>query len=339
MGNTTVYNLKTLLEGKEQKKGVCVEALVTDLESAVAKNGCPYVQGVLADNKLKVGFKCWDTELSDWLSNNSLPEGPFVARILGNFELYEDIPQFIQKGAISVMPEAYIDRYVNVAPIAYEAMDNAIKGAIEQKIVCEPLKEIAGVYYNMFRKKAAFAPYSCEVHSEKMGWLYHVYNCIGKALNPVGDPKIFVDGNGVDMVDREVCICAFLIYYILPFQHFDIDEKTGVIVGKDEVECTLFSKSFNVEMASNSVSAYTNTKEGEQPISEVEFRKLQNLLHVVEVLNNTTSPKTLEAVYCLGIKDLELALSKYSSVLSNMEVNKSIAFSFAGEKRNVVRLH
>ena len=329
------------LSGQEAKKNVQVEALVSSMEEAMTSNGKPYVKGVLSDRRDKVSFKVWDTTLADLTKKYGLPAGKaFVGCLSGNIDVYEGKPQLVCKGGITLVErEGAVDNYIDVPPYSYQDMVGTIDYIVNH-IESEELKTVCKKVLSseVVQSKRGYQPFSCEVHEEKMGWLHHTYNLLGLVADDNGLPKVALAGEQgtsyYPLLDKEVVMAAFVCYHLSSFTMLKADEVTGAVEEKDVKRLSL----------NGGLSGINNVNYIHDKISDLSERsqngaaeRLENLLHVIAVLNGVTEAATPEAIYARGICNLEKSVYKAATVSQTIGYGERTNISFEGEKYSIVR--
>lgn len=330
-----IVRLSVVLENTESKQ-VEVEALMTDLEEVVAKNGKPFVKAVLCDKKIKVPFKHWDITLLEFRAKYKLPEkGCFVVQVAGLLDYYEEKPQIICKGGIkTVTREGAIDEYLEGPPFEPTMMLNVVRNAIAT-ISNTNIRNICEHFMAVVNDKILYQPYSCEVHTEKAGWLHHIYNCLAFKSSGLGEPKEKEKNTGayVSLLDGEVIIAAIICYNMAPFFCLKVDPDTGTIVNKNIPQLVLFGGLNGVKNITN-VDAII-----ERYMDENVCRRLYNLKHCIAALNGEVQAATPEACYVKGLIGLELETYKCATVCKTIGIDEKIRYTMKGENRDAVRLH
>jgi hypothetical protein len=312
-------------------RSVEVEGLLTDLEELTAKNGNSFVRGMLKDGTISATFKHWDMTLADMYKKYGLSEKKSqVVQIKGQLDIYEGQPQVIVKGGlVSVTRQGAVDNYVETPPYPISTMLNAVKAAISM-VKNEAISHILSVV--MRDEKMAYIPYSCEVHTEKAGWLHHTYNCLGFKLTGIGEPKKAVVGEDgatsyIPLLDSDVIIGALFMHHLTPFTDLSVDPDTGAIEGK-EVSVLLDGAAENIHLADSYL--YPFIVEGDDAV--------RNLQHCIAAINGATEAKTPEAYYCVNLVNLELETYKAAMVKQGLTPGTAARFTLHSDNHTVVRM-
>jgi len=341
-----VVRLNSVLGNKDEKKAVIVEGVLTDLNSSVAKNGKPYVEGYLIDGSVRALVKNWDIEEQTFYDSYRIPrDTAVVVQISGNLEYYNNEPQIIVKGGIKVVErEGAIDNYIETVPYPVDNMIALIHKEVDKiqdgimKAICQEFFENENV-----KEKIRYCPYSLEVHKEKGGWLHHIYNCIAFSATGFGEPKVrTVDNTNnvkyVSLLNKDVIVTAILLYSLSSFYIYDVDPNTGFIRSNTKAYELLFGGLLGVRNVTNTFTIIERHYDNEN-YSENEMHKISNLKHCISVLNEQVEPATPEAFYLKHLINLELLTFESAHACKDIETLDISRFSVNGYCHKVTRMY
>lgn len=313
-------------------RAVEVEGLLTSLEEAMAKNGVPFVKGILKDNNIEVSFKHWDISLDKFFETYGLSKNKksFVVQVKGNLDLYENSPQVIVKGGlVPVTREGAVEEYVEAAPYDTVYMHSAIS-----KLAYTTSGHIKDILSNFLAigeviDKMDYMPLSSEVHSEKAGWLHHTYNMMALKSTGLGEPKEKVGENYISLLDKDVIIAALLLYDLTPFYFYNVDNETGVI---DEKDVLIINEGINnVAIADKYIVPSLKSLSSMQESDIDNAKKIENVRHCIAAMNGLVDALSPEASYCTNLRRLELETFKAAHIRKRLTQDKA-SYTLFGEK-------
>lgn len=328
----------SMLMGATEKQSVVCEALLTDLEEGVTTQGKPFVKGMLIDGRNRMIFKHWDIDLDTMRKKYNLPDRrSFVVQVSGILDIYEDVPQVIAKGGMApVTREGAVDDYADTAPYPVDGMLEIVQ-TIVGRMESPDLKMICEKFLEMVSDKIMYQPFSCEVHEEKAGWLHHTYNLLALSASENGLPKLgFLNENGtttyISLIDREVCIAAFVCYSISSFDMILADPDTGAVEDKDIPEIAMNGGLHGY----HNVSKVHDIIESFDP-NDIYHNRVCNLEHIVAVLNGITDAVTPEAYYAVNLCNLEKQTYKAAKISQTIGFRETTKVALDGAKHTVIR--
>lgn len=302
MGNLTV-SLEEILKKGEAVKGVTITGLLAELEDNLTKNSKPYVKGKLINKENSIPIKVWDTNLKIFCEKNGISENEVkVVHATGDTDIYEGQMQFTLRPNANGQ-SAIVDDTINPESLAPqsifspESMLSAITGSLDNFIQNEPLNRAVKIFLEKFQKEIMYYPYGQEDHTEKGGWLSHVYNCISRYVGYKGEPK---DIDGSSVIERSVIIAALICHSSRAFTTLQVDSLTGAVMKVNEWDNALMGEWGNF-FTMNIFLLQAVSETGGKITPEV-----KNFLNCCLAANGLIAPSTLEAVITSNIVNSEL---------------------------------
>lgn len=341
-----VLRISKALEGgaESPKAGIVIEALLDEIEQVTAKNGSPYIRGMLYDRADVLPIKAWDCTKEAFLKNNGLKDEACVVQVLCDIDYYDGKAQGIIKPfsdrkyihIIQKSPEVYVKKSMYNPEDMLQNILNLIDNQVENPILkefCKKTLSYEGILYY---------PYSKHIHTEKAGYLAHIYNCVSKIVNMSGDPKTPVkdDEGNIKLIheaDMQVVLATILSHRILVFFRYAVDKATGKILWTSEVTKALYGEYQSYTIVCDILSSLI--KEPDSGLFCNLFPEAHNLLHSVMAVTGMVEPVTAEAVMARDIICSELNQHSVSEIQKTIAPGEVAKISLGnGKSKTVVSL-
>ena len=224
--------LSDIINMDNKLTSVSVCGLITEVESRVNKNNDTYTRGVIQAKNEKVVFTQFGMTAEKFISAYKLDKLPMLVRLYcDEIKVYNNYPMIQQIKDIRRLKSS-IDDYIYVSEYPVDFMYKSITSYIKGMKIPE-LKAVCEAVMDRYKEKMAYYPLSATVHTEKGGYLQHIYNCVSEVVTSRSGPKVkgtLKDNNPVKIINTEILVTSFLSYLIGSFHKYDIDIKTGAII-------------------------------------------------------------------------------------------------------------
>lgn len=231
-------------ELKEERKGVTLVAIIDSLKEEITKTGETFVSAVLQDKSESLPVKFWSTSLQNINSSiggRSLKGGDIV-EIIGDVRNYNErlsVNVSSKNGDVPIRlrDDLQVDDYLYCSSFPPKKLVATV-ASISSEFKDEELKSLFISIFEKVKDRLLFYPFGTVYHKEKGGAVNHLFEVISR-IKKIKLPVI----NGVQIaVDTDILYVAALASILPTFSKFDVDEITGKILEKKEMNCLLFSK-------------------------------------------------------------------------------------------------
>lgn len=322
-----IYTItKAVALPENEKANVTVEALLESVEEGLDSKGRPFIRATLTDKAAHLPVKMWQTGLTDFaklLGANDLTS--LIVQATGKVDSYNDESQLIISKICKV--EKDLNTYINAAPIPSETLYSGIKKKASE-IKDKNLKALALAALELDEEKWKICPYSSKNHTEKSGLLYHIYLCLCRILNYSGVPDI-----AKKEVDLDIVFTAIICSRLTGIFRYTLDDVTGKIITKDEVEKALHGELSNVIIVHDIINNLLNTNKNFEYSAEIE-----NVEHCIASLYcSGIKPATIEAAVTNEIVCAELTMFTYAETVSSLAPGEAKQTQVGFNQRKIVR--
>ena len=296
------YTIKDALLS-ENGAEIEVRGLLASLEEGLTKTGKPFVNGSIFANGDTMPIKVWDIGVEKFVSDHKLKIGAAVL-LHGaiNINPQNGEKQLVLRDsqecpALTVLGKDEAEELSNATQIPAAEMLKAVtdKFLPELNLPSKERPEIAELALMAIvdLETLAAAPYNCETHHYRGGYIEHIYNVVHRMLFPIGLPK------GVN-IDWGVIFISLLLYHNGWYRNNIFNPVTGLVEVKDEISPVLYGTegAFCTSCAIKQIAAYAGNSLNDPRIINIE--------HCIKVLNERVAPATLEAQVLLSYVTEEL---------------------------------
>lgn len=225
--------LSKILTAIEPMATVSIVGLITDIEEGRAKNNSTYTRGILKVKDKSITFTCFGFGKDKFVEAYKVANLPVLVRLYADeINIYNNIPSISKVKDIRLLNPSVIniEDYVFSSEYPIDFMLKCI-GDYVKSMKIAPLKTVSEKIFETYKDKMIYYPLSDNTHTEKGGYLQHIYNCITEVLTSKSGPKIksTLNTNPVKVMNNEVLVTAILSYMIGVFAKYEVDSITGVI--------------------------------------------------------------------------------------------------------------